>query len=946
MEKNESLGVTKVIYRIIWAIFFVQLVVVGVIILTAKVDDVTLTKGKVTGFNNGWTMIREDGTETPLPELPYYDSSSPYEKIVIRNRIPQEYLGETITFLSADKTLRITVDGKEIYTFGLEDRRLFGNTPGSVMVFADIPQNCEVGEIRIEMCSPYANYASYITEITVAQRTVAVFAFIRQKLLSLLCTLIILIVAVVMLVLTLVQRLSRKPTGGLGFLGVYLLLNSIYHFIETKVPGIFFGNQTLYSNLIFILLMTTPLFAEVYFYESMPKLHKVMRFLMLVTITNVMVQLVLQISGCVDFMNMAFVSHGIIFILIFVVALSLTMSVGRVKTLETGIQLLGVVCMLIGGMTDLVRNYTVKVGDFGKYSRYGVCIFAICVFICYVRKMMQEHLQFMEQAKNDAIVANQAKSRFLANMSHEIRTPINGILGMDAILLKECRDENLREYAKNIQSAGNSLLSIVNDILDISKIESGKLEILPVQYELFSVVNDCCNMIKPKLENRPIKLSIEVNPRMPSGLYGDEVRIGQIMNNFMSNAAKYTKEGKVTLNLDYENVTEDRIIMILSVTDTGIGIREEDMERLFQPFTRMEESRNRNIEGTGLGLNLTKNLIELMGGEITVNSVYGAGSCFKARIPQTVTNAEPIGDLQSRYQQYLDSDVNTVLTFYAPDARVLVVDDVELNLKVVVGLLKETQVQIDTVLSGRECLELVKKKQYDIIFLDHMMPGMDGVETLQRMKRLTGSLNRKTPVIALTANAIMGAREEYIEAGFTDYLTKPLVEAELMEMMQKYLPEEIVHSRREENASEMPEQNSLSEQEDRTTQNIYQEQEKRENITVMERLQSLGEIEVKTGLRYCVDEEFYLEVLREYIGEEKSKELQGFLEKEDWDNYRISVHALKSNSMTIGAVGLSEDAKALESAVKEGRYDYIAEHHSEVMERYEKLVNVLGDVLQ
>lgn len=928
MEKNESLGVTKVIYRIIWAIFFVQLVVVGVIILTAKVDDVTLTKGKVTGFNNGWTMIREDGTETPLPELPYYDSSSPYEKIVIRNRIPQEYLGETITFLSADKTLRITVDGKEIYTFGLEDRRLFGNTPGSVMVFADIPQNCEVGEILIEMCSPYANYASYITEITVAQRTVAVFAFIKQKLLSLLCTLIILIVAVVMLVLTLVQRLSRKPTGGLGFLGVYLLLNSIYHFIETKVPGIFIGNQTLYSNLIFILLMTTPLFAEVYFYESMPKLHKVMRFLMLVTITNVMVQLVLQISGCVDFMNMAFVSHGIIFILIFVVALSLTMSVGRVKTLETGIQLLGVVCMLIGGMTDLVRTYTVKVGDFGKYSRYGVCIFAICVFSCYVRQMMQEHLQFMEQAKNDAIVANQAKSRFLANMSHEIRTPINGILGMDAILLKECRDENLREYAKNIQSAGNSLLSIVNDILDISKIESGKLEILPVQYELFSVVNDCCNMIKPKLENRPIKLSIEVNPRMPSGLYGDEVRIRQIMNNFMSNAAKYTKEGKVTLNLDYENVTEDRIIMILSVTDTGIGIREEDMERLFQPFTRMEESRNRNIEGTGLGLNLTKNLIELMGGEITVNSVYGAGSCFKARIPQTVTNAEPIGDLQSRYQQYLDSDVNTVLTFYAPDARVLVVDDVELNLKVVVGLLKETQVQIDTVLSGRECLELVKKKQYDIIFLDHMMPGMDGVETLQRMKRLTGSLNRKTPVIALTANAIMGAREEYIEAGFTDYLTKPLVEAELMEMMQKYLPEEIVHSRREENASEMP------------------EQEKRENITVMERLQSLEEIELKTGLRYCVDEEFYLEVLREYIGEEKSKELQGFLEKEDWDNYRISVHALKSNSMTIGAVGLSEDAKALESAVKEGRYDYIAEHHSEVMERYEKLVNVLGDVLQ
>ena len=568
--------------------------------------------------------------------------------------------------------------------------------------------------------------------------------------------------------------------------------------------------------------------------------------------------------------------------------------------------------------------------------------------VCFVYDLTKEK-NMLEQL----VRANEAKSRFLANMSHEIRTPINGILGMDNMLLKECKEEGLKEYAKNIQSAGQSLLSIINDILDISKIESGKLEILPIKYELFSILNDCYNLTKSKLQEKPLEFEIQVNENLPSWLYGDEVRIRQIINNFLSNAVKYTKQGKVTFSLDYEQKSGEQILLIISVADTGIGIKEEDLGKLFTSFTRIEEKRNRNIEGTGLGLNLTKNLVDLMGGEVLVESTYGKGSCFTARIPQKIVDATPMGDFSRRYKQYLRSSDDDSLSFWAPEAKILVVDDVEMNLKVVKGLLKETKIQIDTADSGRQCLERVKTTHYDVIFLDHMMPEMDGIETLQNMKLLTDNLNAETPVIMLTANAIVGAKEEYIQAGFTDYLTKPIQETELLEMLLKYLPEELVceseemktsddaaHSEATANIEEPVTAEHM--EEPGTAMDIYKSEMGR-----MQQFEKLEGMDIQIGLSYCMnDEDFYIEMLGEYLKSDKTSKLEQFFTDEDWDNYRTHVHALKSTSLTIGAVHLSGEAKALEMAAKDGDADYIRSHHKVVLDEYKELMGRIREILE
>ncbi len=391
-----------------------------------------------------------------------------------------------------------------------------------------------------------------------------------------------------------------------------------------------------------------------------------------------------------------------------------------------------------------------------------------------------------------AIAANEAKSSFLSNMSHEIRTPINAVLGMNEMILRESEDRTILSYSENIKSAGNTLLGLVNDILDFSKIEAGKIEIIPVDYDLSDVIHDLTNMIAIRTDAKGLEFKLDIDASIPQTLNGDEIRIKQIITNILTNAAKYTEKGSVTFKLSCKKIDRinNRVVIRASVTDTGMGIKPEDMKKLFAKFERIEEKKNRRIEGTGLGMNITKSLLEMMGSTLEVESVYGQGSTFSFDLEQKVVVWDPIGDYEQSYKDKQNTKEKYKEKLHAPKANVLVVDDNSINLMVFKLLVKNTRIQTDTAESGDECLQKTAEKAYDIIFLDHMMPGKDGTETLHELRNQASGLNQNTPVICLTADAISGAREQYIASGFTDYLTKPIYPEELEKMLIEMLPED------------------------------------------------------------------------------------------------------------------------------------------------------------
>ena len=553
----------------------------------------------------------------------------------------------------------------------------------------------------------------------------------------------------------------------------------------------------------------------------------------------------------------------------------------------------------------------------------GVLIITIALILRRTKKARDEREKLLIKSER-AVAASEAKSSFLSGMSHEIRTPINAVLGMNEMILRESRDSNILEYASNIQTAGKTLLSLINSILDFSKIEEGKMEIIPVQYDTASVINNLVVSISERAKAKDLELIVEADPELPAKMIGDDVRLSQVIMNLLTNAVKYTEKGSVRFSITGGERKDGNISLNVKVQDTGIGIKKEDLPKLFESFERLDEVRNHNIEGTGLGMSIVTRLLDMMGSRLEVESEYGKGSTFSFTVTQQIADETPIGD----YARRLDQSRSAVAseTLWAEKARILVVDDNDMNLKVAKNLLKLFGIVPDLADSGFEAVDLMRKEHYNVVFLDHMMPKMDGVETLRLLKK-EQLIPDDTKVIVLTANAVLGAKEQYLKDGFDDYLSKPIDVGKLEELLIRTLPKALYTLKTEEEKAGEPAES--------------------ENSAVND-LQKAG-FDTAAGLRFAAgDRDFYLELASGFAeGAAKNlPQIRADFEKRDWENYQIRVHALKSTARQIGANELSELALRQELAAKERNIPEIEGGAEKLLLKYAQTVQLLRDTLQ
>ncbi|SHI39433.1 ATP-binding response regulator [Pseudobutyrivibrio xylanivorans] len=743
-------------------------------------DERTYTDLTVEKYSDGWERIRWDGSAESITLPGNYEPEGSHE-FVLRKKL--DVWDDRDCFLSFNSNKQ-DVDayiGDELrYSFSTKSTRVLGsNTPGT-MVFIPLHPSDEGKTIKIVL-SGDNNYSGVLDEFIVGTQVGIVMYVYNRERYTLLLTLFLLVLGVIAFIIGVSVKIAYRKTLPLFFIGWAMICASLWSLAETDCRQFFVPNFSLLSYMTYLSLIMLPYTVALYFDRLQEGRYRALYMgLAVLEEFSAGIAILLQFFNDTDLsgiLPIAFVSIGLTMIT-YIVTVIPDIIHGRVNSywLEF-IGICGAIIMGIMQMCDYAFLHPTKI-----HSLYLIIGLLFLIIMAYFRAL--KDIRNTEREMYAAVQAQESSTAFMTRMSHEMRTPINAILGMNKMILRESKDEHILEYSRDVNSAGNYLLGIVNEVLDLAKVSAGKIEIVPEDYDLMDMIRECYSLARPRAKASRLSFEVDMSDVLPARLRGDRERIIQIITNLLTNAVKYTPEGRITLSVQGK-ISEGKLLLIVTVTDTGIGVAEENIPYLFDTFTRVGEFNKKRIEGTGLGLTITKQLVDLMGGTISVESELGKGSSFIVMIPQEIRSVEPCGMFSMGPNG--DRRVADRHEVFDVLGRILVVDDVAINLRVFSVLLSNTDITVDTAISGTEALEKIGRNKYDIIFIDHLMPGMDGIELKRLIDSMEDNPNSNTPLVMQTANAVVGAKEEYERLGFTDYIAKPIKEEELRKLIRKYI---------------------------------------------------------------------------------------------------------------------------------------------------------------
>lgn len=799
---------TRILIRVLYCIFFIALfAITALICVRAPVQRhfKNIRKNDV-WFGDGWyyTELSEGDAEVArvTPQAEHYlkihtkDDSVSITKVLDFTPEQDEYL----CFRARALDTVVYDSGGVRYTYSfLEEYRPHGKR---MYMLHQVPMGgMKAGDtITIELRNGTGSESSTVQFVAVGDR----YALMRYILSESRSSLFICMAAAVLIILNLIASRSailidrRRDLRPLKWLTLFLALSAIYLGTDSGCMEIFVERISIVSWLSSISMLLLPIpfvfFVEYAFFPGHRR-YEVLAFVNMLIVAVSAASFVFFAKSISDFYIFV---HALIVVVMGACALSFIQE----RNIPSAEVVLGFGALSTTTAASMVLYWYEVIYPSSIVFGYGLLVFCLCMLVWIVRnrnelnrmRVEADHV-IMEREKMAAEAASEQKSRFLSHMSHEIRTPLNAILGLNELIMHETEKGSIKKHAADIQSAGRTLLALINDILDFSKIETGKMDIIASDYSLSALLNDVVVMTQERIDDDGLELRLDIDGAIPDLLYGDEVRIKQVILNLMTNAVKYTKNGWVELRVRSQEISdgsgEDRLMLDVRVSDSGVGIQKEDLSKLFVEFERLDRLKNRSVEGSGLGLSITSRLVGLMDGRISVESEYGKGSCFGVLIPQRIVSSEPIGDYKKRFElpgsDRGEAQEESLETMRFPGKRVFVVDDNEMNLEVIASILEMLDIEVSRASGGQAAIDRLDVEVYDLILTDDMMPEISGTEMMQYLHRNAESASHSTPIVVLTANAIAGAREDYIRKGFDDFMTKPIDVDVLQKILMKYL---------------------------------------------------------------------------------------------------------------------------------------------------------------